>query len=1472
VTTNLPRSGNSRLQMRVRPISFLCAISVVALVLVASSHRGNAEELPQSTQQGPSTAPMDMADATRRIAELAQGSEYKPAIELAGQLAEAVKARLGTHHADYARILYNLADLLTSAGRHAEAVGRYGEAIAIFEELAAADPSNFEWPRYLIGAHERIIKAGDDPVTHTEKALTIVKRLRSQGRLESWEKDWPAELELKLRGIALEKLVGAGKFPDALTMSERRAKQVQLSATAKGTSSSDIAAAFGNVAWLALLARRPATALAASERALALAPDHVWLATNYAHALLFLGRHAAAKAVYLRHKGEDVPDHGKWEAVIGADFAELREHGIMDKQMVEIERALGIVDNPIVLVQRVKVLRAQGRYADALSLIERRTQAVRMQDGEQSLPYAKALDSMVAYAYSWGPVSRQAEWVAAQRQAIDLFKRYLPRDDPRAAEAKRRLANFYQGDRDHDAESEALLREVLDSCDRMSRSDPSALDCLRQTSAQLNRRYTEAGRDEDAARLERWALAAAERKWGVDHPYVVPFLEWLPVEHGLAFSQIRERDERIAGILGKAVQADPPDVDYASHASILRGQFKALVDRYEKAGQKLEAEGALKFLVQKFGDHQAAMRLIDLQVDKGQGDEAKASIKALADKRESELPVTPYAAKDLVDLYMKAARLYGGDQQAAASYRQRAFTVYEHLVIDSEPDWVQAARYLSALADLYVDQHRFDQAAAALKRAIQFRQSAWSTYSPQLSDLRDSLARVYKSQGKDAALASSNDGAADKGEARKCGAGEIDVISLLDHWQSRKSEMLARCSIKDWQALNGFADPRYPGWSRDAGRAEELSGIAYAYYDRQDWANALALYARAGDLLRHTAGRNHVDPMLARSDNWKRTEESAEFYVRSAYGLAQQESSRAKELASSSFAMAQQTVGSAAASALAQMNFRLAKNEPQLVALLRERQSLVDDWRKLDRALADAVLTSAGRRDLNAEEGEWARMGAADARLGDIDRTLAERFPDYAALAQSPPLSIAGTQELLRHDEALVLFLEAPDFRHFAVDEAFVWVVTKTDVRWVRIEHRPTLRGMPLDAKVALLRCGLDSSNWVVESPAYERCKTLRKVPREDEPSCASADEDSAARCFDTSYAYEVYRTLFGQVEDLIKDKHLLIVPSKALTQLPFYVLVTEKPEAGGSGKTTYADTKWLVDRQSAAILPSVGSLAVLRRMRPTQAHRAWIGFGDPLLDGRPDNPLQAKRASEARARQSCAPIAKPSVLEWAALQDLPLLESLFRGQFADVRVLRRQTPLPETTDELCAVAQRLGAPASDILLGRRMTEAAIKTLSAEGRLRDYRILHFATHGLVAGDLANVVEPALMFSPPETATELDDGLLTASEISQLDLDADWVVMSACNTAAGASKSAQALSGLARAFFYAGARALLVSHWAVNSQAAVAITTSAFDAQSADPAIGRAEALRRSIRTLIARGGANAHPAVWAPFILVGDGK
>ena len=127
---------------------------------------------------------------------------------------------------------------------------------------------------------------------------------------------------------------------------------------------------------------------------------------------------------------------------------------------------------------------------------------------------------------------------------------------------------------------------------------------------------------------------------------------------------------------------------------------------------------------------------------------------------------------------------------------------------------------------------------------------------------------------------------------------------------------------------------------------------------------------------------------------------------------------------------------------------------------------------------------------------------------------------------------------------------------------------------------------------------------------------------------------------------------------------------------------------------------------------------------------------------------------------------------------------------------------LPDTADELNAVASNPGVAASDIHLGPEASETNVK----RAPLADYRIVYFPTHGFVAGDVEGLAEPSLVLSIPRDPSEFDDDLLTSSEVAQLKLNADWVVLSACNTIAGDKPGAEALSGLARSFFYAGARA------------------------------------------------------------------
>ncbi|MEJ2226917.1 MAG: CHAT domain-containing protein [Alphaproteobacteria bacterium] len=512
---------------------------------------------------------------------------------------------------------------------------------------------------------------------------------------------------------------------------------------------------------------------------------------------------------------------------------------------------------------------------------------------------------------------------------------------------------------------------------------------------------------------------------------------------------------------------------------------------------------------------------------------------------------------------------------------------------------------------------------------------------------------------------------------------------------------------------------------------------------------------------------------------------------------------------------------------------------------------------------------SAGKK--SASEIAQKELARIKPRLNEIKAQLASEFPDYVAFATPEPLSIKRVQTLLQPNEALVQYLTISKKGELG-EGGYAWVITSEQVKWVKLP----ISDNKLRDHVSALRCGLDMSVWIDPSSWPERTGAERKRKRaqaKKRKQCleliGEAPSSNHLPRFDLARSHELYQALFSSTKDLTGGKELLIVPSGPLTQLPFEVLLTKPPENAVSRADTYRAASWLGVQQAITILPSVSSLEVLRkRSGKSKADRPFAGFGNPLLDGKGYGDPYAKLARE---HQKCRPSSKGrgGIRAVTPTSSEAPTGAFFIGSIANIRILRKQAPLPETAEELCSVAQSFGT-GSDLWLGSRMTERAIKELSASHQLQDYRVLHFATHGLVAGDL-NGTEPSLMFTPPEAPSEEDDGLLTASEAAQLKLDAEWVVMSACNTAAGDADDAEALSGLTRAFFYAGARSLLVSHWAVNSDAAVEITTGTFTALKDDPNIGRAEALRRSLKSLIAKGGVAAHPAIWAPFILVGEG-
>ena len=513
--------------------------------------------------------------------------------------------------------------------------------------------------------------------------------------------------------------------------------------------------------------------------------------------------------------------------------------------------------------------------------------------------------------------------------------------------------------------------------------------------------------------------------------------------------------------------------------------------------------------------------------------------------------------------------------------------------------------------------------------------------------------------------------------------------------------------------------------------------------------------------------------------------------------------------------------------ALAASGARAGLKDPGLADLVRREQDTAKQLATLYGSLSRELSRPPEKQNFEHRENVKALIEQYRKARVALNAEIEARFPDYADLINPKPAGIADARAQLAPGEALIATFVGEK-------RTYVWAVPKTG-----------------DVAFAAVDLGRDDIR--------ERVSHLRLALAPDAQQLADIP------AFDLAAAHDLYAKLLAPVAAGWKGANsLLVVADGALGQLPFSLLVT-KPTTLNSDKgllfAGYRAVPWLARGHAVTYLPSVASLKALRATRVAAAPRPFVGFGDPYFS--------VVQLSQARSQLvKTQQVASRGI----SLRSAPKTRGIGSAE------IERLPRLADTRDEIIAVAGALGAtPARDVFLGERATEDQVKSMD----LTPYRVISFATHGLVPGDLNGLDQPALALSSPKVTRQKGDGLLTMGEILGLKLNADWAVLSACNTAAADGQGAEAVSGLGRAFFYAGARALLVSNWPVHSGATTELMTRLFRLQAAEPGIARAEALKRTRLAMIdeatARNPAGqvafsyAHPIFWAPFTVVGDG-
>lgn len=513
-----------------------------------------------------------------------------------------------------------------------------------------------------------------------------------------------------------------------------------------------------------------------------------------------------------------------------------------------------------------------------------------------------------------------------------------------------------------------------------------------------------------------------------------------------------------------------------------------------------------------------------------------------------------------------------------------------------------------------------------------------------------------------------------------------------------------------------------------------------------------------------------------------------------------------KKVADLLFRMADQINSSSVQSALNDAAIRASVGQGSLAELIRKEQDAKQEAASLLSYLSGQGLSGDARNNSTVVSQMQVRLHQIEQDRKTLKENIQKNFPEYFNLVQPKAPSLTEIAEQLAPDEAFVSIVSLSQ-------GTYVWAVQADgSVQF----HASAVTENDLSSMVDRVRKTLDVAGM---GPQIIK--------------------------FDAAKSHEIYKGLIQPIDASLNGKaHLIFSTSGPLAQLPFAVLLK------APAKANEPSSSWLIRNHAISHVPSAsGWLSIKRLAKKPSAKEPLMAWGDP----------QFAMTNTAATSGGMRALANQRVLQSRSLQN----------GTTDAMVYSRIPPLPETRDEVLNLAKILSAnPSSDLLLGAQATRRSVLEANQKKTLLNKRVLVFATHGLLAGDLPNVTQPALAMA--STGSEQDSPLLTLEDVLTLNINADWVVLSACNTAGADGRAKEAMSGLARGFFYAGSRSLLVTHWSVESESAMFLTTRTFAAYQADSKIRRSEALRQSMLETM-KTPKFSHPAYWAPYSLVGEG-